>query len=69
MYSEHDNFVFITLLLLLLLENSGLVSKIAIRDHSIITSAKRWLGWGGQILMFTDKVGGWGRPNADMSKK
>ena len=26
-------------------------------------------GWGGQLLTFADKVGGWGCPNADMSKK
>ena len=26
-------------------------------------------GWGGQLLMFADKVGGWGWPNADVSKK
>ena len=24
---------------------------------------------GGQMLMFADMVGGWGRQNADMSKK
>ena len=30
------------------------------RDHSSITSAKRWwVGGGGQLLMFADKVGGW----------
>ena len=32
-------------------------------------SAKRLLGGGGQMLMFADKVGGWGWPNADVSKK
>ena len=26
-------------------------------------------GWGSQLLMFADKVGGWGWPNADVSKK
>ena len=26
-------------------------------------------GWGGQLLTFADKVGGWGWPNADVSKK
>ena len=26
-------------------------------------------GWGGQMLMFADKVGGWGWPNADVSTK
>ena len=28
------------------------------RDHSSITSAKIWVGGGGQMLMFADKVGG-----------
>ena len=27
------------------------------------------MGGGGQMLMFADKVGGWGWPNADVSKK
>ena len=31
-----------------------------IRDHSNITSAKRWVGGGGQMLMFADEVDGWG---------
>ena len=26
-------------------------------------------GWGGQMMMFDDKVGGWGRLNDDVSKK
>ena len=26
-------------------------------------------GWGGQLLMFADKVGGWRWQNADVSKK
>ena len=26
-------------------------------------------GWGGQMMMFDDKVGGWGWLNADMIKK
>ena len=26
-------------------------------------------GWGGQMVMFADKVGGWGWPNADVSTK
>ena len=25
-------------------------------------------GWGGQVMMFDDKVGGWGRLNDDVSK-
>ena len=32
-----------------------------IGDHSSITSAKMWVGKGGQLLMFADKVGGWGQ--------
>ena len=40
-----------------------------VRDHLSITSAKRWVGGGGQTLMFADKVGGWVWPNADVSKK
>ena len=27
------------------------------------------MGGGGQMLMFADKVGGWGWPNAEVSKK
>ena len=38
-------------------------------NHLYITSVKRWVGGGGQILMFADMVGGWGRQNADVSKK
>ena len=30
-----------------------------VRDHSSITSAKRWVGGGGQMLMFAYIVGGW----------
>ena len=38
-------------------------------DHSIITSGMRWVGRGGQMLMFADKMGGSGWPKADVSKK
>ena len=27
------------------------------------------VGWGGKLLTFADKVGGWGWPNADVSNK
>ena len=37
--------------------------------YSSITSAKRWVGGGGQMLMFADKVGGLGWSNAVVSKK
>ena len=37
--------------------------------YSSITSAKRWVGGGGQLLMFADKVGGLGWSNAVVSKK
>ena len=40
-----------------------------VRDHSIITSSKRCSGWGGQMMMFDYKVGGWGWLNADVIKK
>ena len=36
-------------------------------DHIYITSAKRWVGGGGQILMFADMVGGWKKSNTDVS--
>jgi hypothetical protein len=29
---------------------------------------KEMVGWGGQMMMFDDKVGGWGWLNADVSK-
>ena len=39
-----------------------------VRDHSSITSSE--VGrWGGQMMMFDDKVGGWGWLNDDVSKK
>ncbi len=31
--------------------------------------SKEASGWGNQMMMFADKVGGWGWPNADMNKK
>ena len=40
-----------------------------LRDHSTITSSKRWVGgWGGQMMMFDYYVGGWGWINADVIK-
>ena len=45
------------------------IGILMLGDHSSITSAKRWVGGGGQLLTFADKVGGWGWPNADVSKK
>ena len=50
------------------IENSKIKSsacadkKVGVGDHSSITSAKRWVGGGGQMLIFTDKVGGWALP-------
>ena len=38
------------------------------RDHSSITSAKRWVARSSQMLMFANMVEGWGWPNADVSK-
>ena len=39
------------------------------RYHPYNTSTKRWVGGDGQMLMFADMVGGWGRQNADEQKK
>ena len=43
--------------------------KLTVKDHSSITSAKKWVSGGGQMLMFADKVGGWGWPNADACQR
>ena len=42
-------------------------------DYRVVTVYKYYVskevgGWGGQLLMFADKVDGWGWPNADVIK-
>ena len=49
--------------------NSACQEALLIGDYPYITSAKWWVGGDGQMLMITDKVGRWGWPNADVSKK
>ena len=49
--------------------NSACQEALLIGDYPYITSAKWWVGGDGQMLMITDKVGRWGWPNANVSKK
>ena len=47
-------------------DSKGLKIRYTLRDHSSITSAKRWVCGVGQLLTFADKVDEWGWPNADV---